>query len=114
LTQTGNLPYRFSNASLSVSKAMPSNAATVRLEVHISAELHSTLRRAAKIKGSTMTDFVVSAVEDAARRAIEQATIIRLTVADQEVLVRSLLAPPKPSAALNRAFARRRKLLRAE
>jgi uncharacterized protein (DUF1778 family) len=111
LTQTGNLPYRFNNASLSLSKAMPSNAATVRLEVHISAELHSTLRRAAEIQGSTMTDFVVSAVQDAARRAIEQATIIRLTVADQETFVRALLAPSKPSAALTRAFARRRKLL---
>lgn len=60
-----------------------------------------------------MTDFVVSAVQDAAQRAIEQADIIRLSLADQEAFVRSLLTPPKPSAALKRAFARKRKLLRA-
>lgn len=90
---------------------MPSNAATARLEARISAELHSTLKRAAEIQGRTMTDFVVSAVQDAAQRAIEQADIIRLSLADQETFARSLLAPPKPSAALKRAFARRRKLL---
>ncbi len=37
------------------------------------------LKRAAEIQGRTMTDFVVSAVQDAAQRAIEQAEIIRLT-----------------------------------
>lgn len=92
---------------------MPSNAATARLEARISAELHSTLKRAAEIQGRTMTDFVVSAVQDAAQRAIERADIIRLSLADQEAFVRSLLTPPKPSAALKRAFARKRKLLRA-
>ena len=36
------------------------------------------LKRAAELQGRTMTDFVVSAVQDAAQRAIEQAEVIRL------------------------------------
>jgi uncharacterized protein (DUF1778 family) len=61
-----------------------------------------------------MTDFVVSAVQDAAQRAIEQATVIRLSLADQECFAQALLLPPTPSPALERAFARRSKLLRTE
>jgi len=61
-----------------------------------------------------MTDFVVTAVQDAAVRAIEQAEVIRLSLADQECFARALLAPPTPAPALERAFERRRKLLRTE
>jgi uncharacterized protein (DUF1778 family) len=41
-------------------------AATARLEARISTDLHAMLKRAAEIQGRTMTDFVVSAVQDAA------------------------------------------------
>lgn len=87
---------------------------TARLEARISIELHTSLKRAAEIEGRTMTDFVVSAVQDAAQRAIEQASVIRLSLADQERFAAALLSPPKPTAALNRAFARRKTLLAAE
>jgi uncharacterized protein (DUF1778 family) len=90
---------------------MGSPVATARLEARISAELHATLKRAAEIQGRTMTDFVVSAVQEAAQRAIEQAEVIQLTLADQERFAQALLAPPEAVPALARAFARRRKLL---
>jgi uncharacterized protein (DUF1778 family) len=51
-----------------------------------------------------MTDFVVAAVQDAAQRAIEQAGIVRCSLADQECFAQALLAPPQPNAALERAF----------
>lgn len=88
--------------------------ATARLEARISFDLHATLKRAAELQGRTMTDFVVSAVTDAAQRAIEQAEIIRLSLKDQECFAQALLSPPEPTPALQRAFARRHKLLRAE
>jgi uncharacterized protein (DUF1778 family) len=50
-------------------------------------------------------------VQDAAQRAIAQAGVISLSLADQERFARALLSPPKPNAALKRAFARRRKLI---
>ena len=93
---------------------MPTTISTARLEARISTELHATLKRAAEIQGRTMTDFVVSAVQDAAQRAIEQSGVIRLSLTDQECFASALLSPPKPSSSLKRAFARRKKLLIAE
>lgn len=93
---------------------MSTALSAARLEARISTELHATLKRAAEIQGLTMTDFVVSAVQDAARQAIEQAGVIRLSLADQECFAQALLSPPKSTPALKRAFARRKKLLSAE
>jgi uncharacterized protein (DUF1778 family) len=95
-------------------KTMPSANSTARLEARISTDLHAMLKRAAELQGRTMTDFVVSAVQDAAQRAIEQAEVIRLSPADQECFAQALLSPPQPAPALERAFSRRRKLLLAE
>jgi len=90
---------------------MTTTTSTARLEARISSELHVMLKRAAEIEGRSMTDFVVAAVQDAAKRAIEQSSVIRLTLDDQECFAAALLSPPKPTAALKRAFTRRKKLL---
>jgi len=57
---------------------MPSAAPTARLEARISTELHAMLKRAAEMQGRSLTDFVVSAVQEAAQRAIEQGEVVRL------------------------------------
>lgn len=93
---------------------MSASISTARLEARISTDLHSMLKRAAEVQGRTMTDFVVSAVQEAAQRAIEQAEVMRLSLADQDCFARALLSPPKASPALKRAFDRRTKLLRPE
>jgi uncharacterized protein (DUF1778 family) len=93
---------------------MPTAISTARLEARISTDLHAMLKRAAELQGRTMTDFVVSAVQDAAQCAIEQADVMRLSLADQECFAQALLSPPEPAPALKRAFARRQKLLRTE
>ena len=92
---------------------MSTTGPTARLEARISTDLHSLLKRAAELQGRTMTDFVVAAVQDAAQRAIEQAEVVRLSLADQASFADALLAPPPANAALKRAFAQRRKLLNA-
>lgn len=93
---------------------MPTPTNTARLEARISTDLQAMLKRAAELQGRTMTDFVIAAVQEAAQRAIEQAGVVRLSLADQECFAQALLSPPQPAPALERAFARRRKLLRAE
>ena len=93
---------------------MPTASSTARLEARITTDLHAMLKRAAEIEGRTMTDFVVSAVQVAAQRAIEHSEIVRLSIADQECFANALLSPPKAAPALKRAFTRRRKLLSAE
>jgi uncharacterized protein (DUF1778 family) len=66
------------------------------------------------MQGRTLTDFVVTAVQEAAQRAIEQGETVRLSLADSERFAQAILSPPDPAPALERAFARRRKLLGAE
>jgi len=91
---------------------MPVTTATARLEARISFDLHATLKRAAELQGLTMTDFVVSAVQDAAQRAIEQSEVIRLSLADQKCFAQALLHPPEAAPAMRRAFAKRADLLK--
>ena len=93
---------------------MSQTTSAARLKARISTDLHAMLKRAAEIQGRTMTDFVVAAVQVAAQQAIEQAEVIRLSLADQACFARALLSPPSPASALERAFARRSKLLRIE
>lgn len=82
-----------------------------RLETRVSRELMDLLRRAAELQDQTLTDFVTGAAHDAARRVIAAAGVVQLSLADQRRFAAALLSPPKPNAALKRAFARRRKLL---
>ncbi len=91
-----------------------SSASTARLEARISHDLHAMLKRAAELQGRTMTDFVVSAVQSAAQKAIEQAEVVRLSMADQESFAQALISPPAANPALERAFKRRSQLLRSE
>lgn len=93
---------------------MSAAPSTARLEARISTDLHATLKRAAELQGRTMTDFVVTAVQDAAQRVIEQSEVIRLSLADQECFAQALLSPPQRTPALERALARRDALLRPE
>jgi uncharacterized protein (DUF1778 family) len=93
--------------------AVPTSTTGARLEARISTELHAMLKRAAEIQGRTVTDFVVAAVQEAAKQSIEQAGIVRLSLADQQCFAQALLSPAQPAPALERAFARRRKLVTA-
>lgn len=98
------MPYRVS---------MPTTPETIaRLEARLPSEVHALLKRAADLQGRTLTDFVVSAARDAARKAIEESEIIRLSCEDQRKLAEMLLNPPKPAAPLVRAAKRYRQQVR--
>lgn len=85
-------------------------ADTARLEARLPVEVHNLLKRAAELEGRTLTDFVVDAAREAARRTLEEHSVLRLSLEDQERFARTLLSPPKATAALRRAFKRRRDL----
>ncbi|MBI1867527.1 MAG: DUF1778 domain-containing protein [Methylocystis sp.] len=74
-----------------------------RLEARLPARIYATVKRAAELKGRSITDFVVSAAHDAARKAIEEEEIIRLSAQDQRVFAQSLIDPPQPNDALRAA-----------
>jgi uncharacterized protein (DUF1778 family) len=84
---------------------------TARLEARLPADVHALLKRAAEIQGRTLTDFVVTAAHDAARRTIEETEIVQLSIEDQRRLAEALLNPPEATPALRRAFQRHQDLV---
>jgi len=74
-------------------------------------ELHLTVKRAAEIQGRTVTDFVIQTLQIAATQAIEEASLVRLSLSDQQLFAQALISPPEPNAALKRAVDRYNKLL---
>ena len=76
---------------------------TARIEARIAPDALSVVKRAAEIEGRSVSDFVVSAAQEAAHRTIEETEIIRLSVEDRRLLVEALLDPPEPAPALERA-----------
>ncbi|MCA0002088.1 MULTISPECIES: DUF1778 domain-containing protein [unclassified Mesorhizobium] len=76
---------------------------TSRLEARISPDMLSVMKRAAEIQGRSVSDFLVSAAQEAAQRTIEEIAIIRLSIEDQLALVEAILNPPEPNEALRKA-----------
>lgn len=77
-----------------------------RLEARISREQKELFQRAADIQGRTLTDFVISSLQEAAKRAIQEHEMMILSVRDREVFVEALLNPPNPSEKLRTAAQR--------
>ena len=91
---------------------MPSSTArTERVEARIAPDVLEVVRRAAEIEGRSVSDFVVQAAQDAARRTIEQTQIIRLSMEEQQRFAALLLAPPAPAPAMVRAAKAHKKLI---
>lgn len=61
-----------------------------------------------------MTDFVVSAVKTQRNAPLSKRKLSGFRWPIRNALHKALLSPPLPAPALERAFARRSKLLRAE
>ena len=77
-----------------------------RLEARISRQQKALFLRAADLQGKSLTDFVVSNLQDVALKIIEKTQIIQLSVADSSIFAEALSHPPSPNLQL-RAAARR-------
>ena len=86
---------------------------SARLEARLPVDVHALLKRAAEIEGRTLTDFVVAAASAAARKTIEDAEMIRLSVEDQERFAEALINPPPLAPAMQKAMQRHRRLFGA-
>jgi uncharacterized protein (DUF1778 family) len=76
---------------------------TSRIEARIAPEVLAVVKRAAELQGRSVSDFVVTAAQEAAYRTIEETGIIRIAAEDQRRFVDLLLNPAPPSPALERA-----------
>jgi uncharacterized protein (DUF1778 family) len=81
------------------------------LEARISREQKALLQRAADLQGRTLTDFVVTNLQEAAVRTIEETQIIRLSANDSRVFAEALLNPRSPNQKLRVAARRYMKLI---
>lgn len=84
---------------------------TARLEARLPVDVHALLKRAAEIEGRSLTDFVVAAASAAARKTIEDAELIRLSVEDQQRFADAIINPAPLTPAMQRAIARHRSLI---
>jgi uncharacterized protein (DUF1778 family) len=64
-----------------------------RLEARITADQKSLIEHAAALQGRTVTDFVLTSVQEAARRAIEEHQRLDLSVRDSRAFVDALINP---------------------
>jgi len=64
-----------------------------RLETRVTADQKSLIERAAALQGRTVTDFVLTSVQEAARRAIEEHQRLDLSVRDSQAFVEALINP---------------------
>jgi len=86
---------------------MPSESTrTARIEARIAPDALAIVKRAAELQGRSVSDFVVGAAQDAARKTIEETQIIRLSVEDQRAFAAAILNPPPPSRSLSMEWRR--------
>src|ERR1700686_3892574 len=96
-----DLPY---NNSRKRGSMMPREGQrTARIDARLAPEALAMVRRAAEIEGRSVTDFVVDAAQQAARKTIEETHIIRLAADDQLRFAQLLLEPEALFPAMERA-----------
>lgn len=79
---------------------------TARLEARLPEHVLDLLKEAASLQGRTLTDFVVGAAHDAARKVVTEMQTIKLTREEQIRFAEALLAPPRDVPKLREALER--------
>lgn len=82
-----------------------------RLEARITEAQKALFQRAAAIQGITLTDFVVTSLQERAAEVVKDHDVMVLSAEDREVFVEALLNPPKPNEALRKAAQKHRQIL---
>jgi uncharacterized protein (DUF1778 family) len=82
---------------------------TERTEARLLPEQKKRIERAARIKGLSLSDFIVQHADEAARKTIQEHTVWVLGDRDRDVFVQALLNPPRPNSRLKQAFRRYKK-----
>ena len=77
-----------------------------RLEARATSQQKQIIERAANLRGTSTTDFVLMAAQQAAMETIRDFESLKLRGEASKVFVDALLNPPAPNAALRTAAAR--------
>lgn len=84
---------------------------TARLEARVPVAVYEQMQRAARLRGMTLTGFLLATAGEDARRTVEEADVLRLAAEDQLRFARALIDPPAPNAKLERAAKRHAELI---
>lgn len=77
-----------------------------RLEARVSKAQKTLFLRAAFLQGRSLTDFLITSVQEAAERAVRAHDVLTLSERDRKAFVAALLQPAEPGKALRRAAKR--------
>lgn len=77
-----------------------------RLEARLTPEQKKLIVRAAALRGTTVTEFVLASAQEAATEAIKDFELLSLHGEAREVFVNAVLNPPVPNEAARRAAQR--------
>jgi uncharacterized protein (DUF1778 family) len=77
----------------------------------VTAEQKALIEHAAALEGRSITDFVLTSVQDAAKRAIAEHEVIQLSVKDSQAFVEALLKPRDPGKRMRERVATYRALI---
>ena len=80
-----------------------------RLEARVTLDQKRLISRAANLRGTSLTDFLLLSAQQAAKETIREFEMLRLQ--DEAVFVNAILNPPKPNKALRTAAARYREYM---
>ena len=80
-----------------------------RLEARVTLEQKRLIERAATLRGTTVTDFVVASAQEAATNTIKDFEVLHLRDEAREVFVNAVLNPSAPNDAARAAAERYKK-----
>lgn len=86
---------------------MPISASS-RIDARLRPEQKSRIERAASLKGTSVSEFMIQNADEAAIRTIQEYESWALATRDRDAFVKALLHPPSPNAALRKAAQRYR------
>lgn len=85
---------------------MEGEAKKERLEARLTSEQKHRIERAARIKGTSVSDFVILSASEAAARTIREQDVLTLNERARKVFAHALINPPRPDGRLMAAAKR--------
>ncbi|MEM8832612.1 MAG: DUF1778 domain-containing protein [Cyanobacteria bacterium P01_G01_bin.19] len=85
-----------------------------RLEARVDRELKARWQQAADLEGRTLTDFIISSMQESADKVIQRHQRMKLNEQDSLIFVETMMNPPMPNARLTKAAARYQEIMGEE
>lgn len=85
-----------------------------RLEARVDRELKARWQQAADLEGRTLTDFIISSMQESAEKVIQRHQRMKLNEQDSLIFVETMMNPPMPNARLTKAAARYQEIMGEE